>query len=85
MSITTYSDEEVVSLGKERYEKELRSQLETPENRGRLVALDIETGDYEMGHDSLEVVNALMARKPESHIYLLRIGRPTAISMGGWK
>lgn len=78
-----YSDGEVARLGQERYDRELRGRLETPENRGRLVAIDVETGDYAMGRDSLEAYNALRERRPGAPMFLVRVGSRTAVSIGG--
>lgn len=41
--------EEVIRIGQEIYERDLKAQFDTPENQGRLVALDIRSGDYLMG------------------------------------
>jgi hypothetical protein len=85
MAIQEYAEGEIVRIGKDIYERDLRKTLDTPENRSRLVALDIKTGEYEMGRDSLEVIDAMLARRPDAVIYLLRIGRPTAHAIGGWR
>ena len=43
------SSEEIRQRGKELYERPIRSKVETDENIGKGVSIDIETGDYEMG------------------------------------
>ncbi|MBC8142795.1 MAG: hypothetical protein H7Y38_15330 [Armatimonadetes bacterium] len=84
MTIEPMASADVVRIGQDIYARDLQTKLDTPENQGRLVALDIKSGDYEMGRDSLEVSDTLIARRPDAHVYLLRIGRRTAVSMGGW-
>ncbi len=75
---------DIVRIGKEIYERDLQTRLDTPENQGRLVALDITSGDYLMGRDSAEVIFGMLDRRPDAQIYLLRVGRRAAISLGGW-
>ena len=81
--IAATEPDEIVRKGKDRYETELRSRLDTPENQGRLVALDIDSGDYEVGRDTLQLFYTLRARQPESRVYLHRIGSTNAFSLGG--
>lgn len=78
-----YADGAVIRIGEEIYQRELRATLDTPENKGRLVALDIRSSEYEMGRDSAEAIFGMLARRPDAMIYLLRVGRPTTISFGG--
>ncbi|MBC7806667.1 MAG: hypothetical protein H7145_11000 [Akkermansiaceae bacterium] len=78
-----YADGEVARIGRERYERELQPKLDIPENRGRLVAIHIESGDYALGRNSLEAYEALHARRPGAPMYLARIGSRTAVSIGG--
>jgi hypothetical protein len=51
MTTTKYTTDEIVRLGQERYDREIRPLVETG-NRGKMLAVDIESGDYEMGEDS---------------------------------
>jgi predicted aspartyl protease len=52
MGHTKYSADEIVARGKAIYEQRLRAQLE-PQNVGKFLVIDIETGDYEMDADDL--------------------------------
>ena len=45
-----YSTEEIARRGREIYKQQLRSQLE-PDNIGKFLVIDIETGEYEMDAD----------------------------------
>ena len=45
------TDEEIRQRGQELYEKKIRARVETKENIGKLVSVDVETGDYEIGDD----------------------------------
>ena len=55
------------------YEEKLRLTLEK-EHRGKFVAIDIETGAYEVDQDELTVSDRLLARVPNAQIWLRRIG-----------
>ena len=45
------SGEEIGRRGQEIYESRLRTLLETEANIGRIVSIDVESGDYEIGDD----------------------------------
>ena len=78
-----YTGEEIAARGEAVYDAKLRQILDVPENRGKVVAVDIDSGDYAVGRRSLDVVTELQARRPEAFIYILRVGYPAAISIGG--
>ena len=44
-----FNSEQIVRLGKELYERSIRASVENDKNTGKLVSIDIETGDYEIG------------------------------------
>lgn len=68
-----YSKEEFAQRGQEIYEKRVRQQVEGG-NRGRIVAIDIETGEFEMGEDTLSASGQLLARCPSAQPWVVRIG-----------
>jgi hypothetical protein len=68
-----YSKEEFARRGDEIYERVLRPAIETG-NEGRFVAIDIETGAYEIDGDELAAPDRLLARVPDAQIWLRRIG-----------
>jgi hypothetical protein len=76
-----YSKEEFERRGTELYERKIRSLLEQG-NRGKVVAIDIETGDYEPGEDSLDASEAIIARSPDAQIWCVRIGYPAVDRYG---
>jgi len=58
--------------------------VETEENIGKLISIDIETGEYEIGDDrSLAAPRSLQARHPGAALYTLRIGYNVVDSFGG--
>lgn len=55
------------------YESQLRSIVEKG-NEGKFVAIDIETGAYEVDRNELAASDRLLARVPTAQIWLRRIG-----------
>jgi hypothetical protein len=43
-------------------------------NKGKFVAIDIETGEYEMDGNEMEASNRLRARCPDAQIWLVCVG-----------
>jgi hypothetical protein len=77
-----YNKEEFARRGDEVYERKVRPHL-TAKDLGRLVAVDIVTGEYEIGDDELEVCSLLRARVPESQTWLVRVGSRYVHRLGG--
>lgn len=53
MPHSRFSREEIERRGEQFYDQTLREQVETEENIGKIITIDIETGDYEIGEDLL--------------------------------
>lgn len=77
-----YSTQEIVSRGQTLYETRIRETLQG-ENDGKFLALDIETGEYELDQDELTAVKKAKARRPDAPLYILRVGYPSAHRLGG--
>jgi hypothetical protein len=48
-----------------------------------MLAVDIDSGQYAFDDDSITAFDRLKAKVPNATIYLLRIGFPTAVHIGG--
>jgi hypothetical protein len=70
-----YSKEEFAERGDRIYEQEIHPH-EGPSDRGKVVAIDIETGAYEIDADELAASDRLLARVPTAQTWLRRIGFP---------
>ncbi len=70
-----YPREEFARRGKEMYEHQVRPLVESG-NRGKIVAIDIDTGAYEVADDLITADTRLFARFPEAQIYYVRVGYP---------
>lgn len=68
-----YSKEEFSQRGHKVYNTQVRSQVEEG-NVGRIVAIDIETGEFEIADDSLAAAKKLLTRCPDAQIFGIRIG-----------
>lgn len=68
-----YSKEEHARLGEDIYELQVRAQVE-PAHVGRIVAIDVDTGAYELADDVLSAAGRLQARLPDAQIWCIRVG-----------
>lgn len=71
-----YPKEEYARRGNEIYESQVRSQVEEG-NHGRIVAIDIETGAFEVANTTIEAVDRLYGRVPDAQPWVIRIGHRT--------
>jgi len=82
MPYAGYSPQEVVSRGEDIYRERIRSLVEAG-NKGKFVVIDIETGDFEVDEDDLQATKRALAKRPDAVLYGLRVGYPTAYTLGG--
>jgi hypothetical protein len=78
------SREEVARRGKQLYADRIRASVESEENVGKMVIIDVETGDYEVGDDAgIESAHRLRVKHPNGRLFGIRIGYNVAESFGG--
>ena len=77
-----YSKEEFAKRGDAIFEKDIRPHLKN-EDDDDFVALDIETGAYEIDASEMAACDRLRARVPDAQIWLRRVGSRFAHSFGG--
>jgi hypothetical protein len=68
-----YSKEELARRGQELYETGIQQQVEAG-NKGKIVAIDIETGSFELDDETLAATQRLYERLPNAQPWVLRIG-----------
>ena len=68
-----YSKEEFAKRGDEIYETQVRPQVEVG-NYDKIVAIDIETGAFEIADEILDATSKLFKRIPEAQPWIVRIG-----------
>jgi hypothetical protein len=77
------SEEEIAQQGAALYQGSIRQNVETPENLGKLIAIDINTGDYEIDSDLLVAHDRLQSKHPGSIPWTERIGYDAVYAVGG--
>jgi len=77
------SREEVGQRGEALYEQKIRAAVETEENIGKMVIIDVETGEYEVDERGLAPARRLQSRHPNAALYGKRIGYDVAEALGG--
>jgi hypothetical protein len=76
-----YSKEEFARRGDEIYESQVRSQVEEG-NHGKIVAIDIETGAFEVANDLVTAAKQLSTRVPDTQTWFVRIGHSAVDHFG---
>ena len=76
------SKAEVVRRGREIYARILRSRLE-PQHDGQFVAIEVDSGDYEVADEALDAARELSLRHPDAVPFIHRVGYPAAYKLGG--
>ena len=76
-----YSKEEFARRGQAIYEQRVRPRVEEG-NSGRIVEIDIETGEFEVADDPLAASDQLFVRCPDAQPWLVRIGHQAVHRFG---
>ncbi len=76
-----HSKEEFARRGDEIYESQVRAALQMPpgsqvekDNQGKIIAIDIETGAFELADDTMTATRRLYERLPDAQPWVVRIG-----------
>jgi len=77
-----HTKEEFARRGQELFEREIRLRVQ-PVDDGKFVAIDIETGAFEMDSNDHAATERLIARVPDAQIWLTRVGHRAAYQFGG--
>ncbi len=79
----TRPKEEIARLGDEIYERDICRRVET-DHHGEIVSIDVDTGLWAIGDDTLDAVDRLRARRPEAiDVWSLRVGHRAVHKFGG--
>ena len=76
-----HSKEEFARRGDEIYHRAIAPQV-GPEDEGKFVVIDIETGAYEIDQDELTASDRLLARRLDAQMWTLRVGSRYARRIG---
>ena len=77
-----YSNEEIGRIGEDIYHRDIRPKV-MPQDKGKFLIIDIETGDYEVDKDDLQAEKRLRSRRPNGVLYGMRIGYTSAYTLSG--
>jgi hypothetical protein len=83
MQAILLSSEEVAKRAYRVYESEIRKKVETEENIGKMVIINVETGDYEVDETGLQAAKNLQEKSTYARLFGIRIGYDIAVSFGG--
>ena len=81
MPTTKRTRAELAALGADIFDRQVRPALR-PEDDGKFVAIDVDTGSYEMDGDDYTAVMRLRSRIPAADIWLMCVGSPTTYRLG---
>ena len=73
--------DEVGRLGDAIYERDIRSQVEKT-HHGKIVAIDVNSGDYSIGENVIAATERLLAQDPDAEIWCVRVGYRALRSFG---
>jgi hypothetical protein len=76
-----YSKAEFARRGNEIYEAQVRSRVEDG-NHGKIVAINIETGSFEIADTPMQAVDRLYEREPNAQPWVIRIGHRAVFRFG---
>jgi hypothetical protein len=77
-----YSRDEVAQRGKDIYRTQIRPKL-WPEYKGKIVVIDVDTGEFEVADDGLTACRRLRERCPQGQFWSERVGYVAVVSFGG--
>jgi hypothetical protein len=78
-----YPAAETMRRASEIYERDLRARVEHDDNIGKFIAIDVDTGNYDIGPDLWSTGAEMIEKDPEVAVGVLKIGYNATISFGG--
>ena len=84
MSVQDLSDEAFARRGNAIFEEHVLPHVDVDEESHKFVAIDVETGEYEVDRSDVTATDRLIERCPgaEGRIWLRRVGSPDAYHFG---
>jgi hypothetical protein len=79
-----WSLEEVAAKANEMYVNGIQQQVEIPDNIGKMLTIDVETGEYFIDKTGVEGMMLLKAKRPAARLFTMRIGYSAAVGFGGF-
>lgn len=73
--------EDLATRGRRLYEGSIRDKVPQG-NEGKFLALDVDTGEYELDAEAILALRRAQAKRPDAALYLVRIGQKSAYHLG---
>ncbi len=70
-------------LGQKWYNRSIAGQVKTEGNIGKVIVIDVETGDYEIDAVGMNASERLRAKRPDTALFAVRIGYSAVESFSG--
>lgn len=81
MATEKYTLDEICDRAEQIYAEQIKHLVEPQEN-GKFIVIDIESGDYEVDADDIAAEDRLEERRPGCPGHLLKIGYKAAFTIG---
>lgn len=78
-----YIEDEAVRRGQALYKQEIRATVDEVKNRGKMLVINVETGEYKMDDDDVAAAKRAKARFGDAALFTMRIGHRAAYGLGG--
>jgi hypothetical protein len=78
-----WSVEEVAAKAAEMYTNGIQQQVEIPDNIGKMLTIDVETGEYFIDKTGVEGMMLLKSKRPTARLFTLKICYSAAVGFGG--
>ena len=76
-----FNKDDAPAIGRAIYQEKIRPTL-GPECKGKVVVIDVKSGDYEIADNDMEATSCLRKRRPNAFTWAERVGYPAVYHMG---
>ena len=81
MPFADYTPDEINAIGEVIYEERIRHLVEETEN-GKIVVVDVKSGDWEMDWDDWTASQRLRERQPKALTFAVKVGYGATVKFG---
>ena len=78
VSVDQRAAKAIADKGEKIYAEAIKPLINSEQDRGNFVVIDVNTGDYEIDKRDAAASRRLRERRPDAVTYAVRVGRPTA-------
>ena len=82
MPIDNDTDDDVVRRGEMFYEQNIRAVVDKAENKGKLLVINVSTGEWVIDGDDVAAAKRAKVRFGSDPLYSMRVGHRTAFRIG---